>query len=204
MSLTCWFARSTGFDHVSAHTRTSLRRRSRVSFPGPFGRRHKSCGAIPCHEHGTDLRTEPTREGPRVILDDTERHLSAPLNIRVTATTCAVWIAVRGELDLSNHDQLAQVLAGLSLAGISQVHLQLSNLSFCDVAGMRHLLTFIRRADSRGRQVAAYGASRSLRRLCHLMTDGKVRLDRHAPELTRRNSRTESPSPSSWISTAQS
>ena len=138
------------------------------------------------------------------MLDDGIQHQSAPLNVRITGTTYAVWIAVSGELDLSNHDQLAQVLAGLSLAGTKHVHLQLSNLSFCDVRGMRHLLAFIRRAELRGRQVSAHGASRSLRRLCHLMTDGKVRLDRDAREHTLRNSRGASLLPSSWISPARS
>jgi anti-sigma B factor antagonist len=137
------------------------------------------------------------------MFDDGIHDRSAPLSIRVTATTYAVWIAVSGELDLSNHDQLAQAFAGLSLAGTSHVYLQLSNLSFCDVAGMRHLLAFIRRAELRGRQVSAHGASRSLRRLCHLMTDGKVKLDRLAREQTRRNSRGASPLPNSWISPAR-
>jgi len=138
------------------------------------------------------------------MLDDGIQHPSAPFSIRITATTYAVWIAVAGELDLSNHNHFEQVLAGLSLAGTRHVHLQLSNLRFCDVRGMRHLLAFIRRAELRGRQVSAHGASRSLRRLCHLMTDGKVRLDRHAREHTRRNSRGASLLPSSWISPAPS
>ena len=115
-----------------------------------------------------------------MTLEDGKHHRSAPLSIRITTTACAVWIAVSGELDVSNHDQLAQALAGLSLAGTRHVHLQLSNLRFCDVGGMRQLLAFIRRAELRGRQVSAHGPSRSLRRLCHLMTDGKVRLDRPA------------------------
>jgi anti-sigma B factor antagonist len=138
------------------------------------------------------------------MFDDGIHDRSAPLSIRVTATTYAVWIAVSGELDLSNHDQLAQALAGLSLAGSRHVHLQLSNVGFCDVAGMRHLLAFIRRAELMGRQVSAHGASRSLRRLCHLMTDGKVKLDRYAREHTRRNGRGASPLPPSWISPARS
>ena len=138
------------------------------------------------------------------MLDDGIQQQSAPFSIRVTATPYAVWIAVSGELDLSNHDQLEQVLAGLSLAGTRHVHLQLSNLSFCDVRGMRHLLAFIRRAELRGRRVSAHGASRSLRRLCHLVTDGKVRLDRLAREHTRRSSRGASLLPSSWITPAPS
>ena len=138
------------------------------------------------------------------MFDDGIHDRSAPLSIRVTATSYAVWIAVSGELDLSNHDQLAQALAGLSLAGARHVHLQLSNLGFCDVAGMRHLLAFIRRAELRDRQVSTHGASRSLRRLCHLMTDGKVKLDRYAREHTRRSGRGASPLPPSWISPARS
>jgi anti-anti-sigma factor len=135
-----------------------------------------------------------------VTLDD-GIHPAAPLSIRISATTYAVWIVVSGELDLSNHHQLGQALAGLSLAGTRHVHLQLSNLSFCDVRGMRQLLAFIRRAELRGRLVSAHGASRSVRRLCHLMTDGKVRLDRQARE---HDSRGASPLPATWMSQARS
>ena len=137
------------------------------------------------------------------MLDDGKHRRSAPLSIRITTTTNAVWIAISGELDVSNHDQLGHALAGVSSAGTGHVHLQLSNLSFCDVAGMRHLLAFIRQAELRGRQVSAHGPSRSLRRLCHLMTDGKVRLGRPAWEHARRNSRSAKSLPSSWISPAR-
>lgn len=129
--------------------------------------------------------------------DDGSHHRSAPLSIRITATTCAVWVALSGELDISNHDQLAQALAGLSLAGTSHVHLQLSDLSFCDVRGMRQLLAFIRRVEMRGRQVSAHGPSRSLRHLCHLMTDGEVSLERPVRAHAWRDDQTATPLASS-------
>lgn len=116
------------------------------------------------------------------MLDDGHQNPSESLSIAITSSAYAVWVAIGGELDSSNHDQLRQALAGLSLAGARQVHLQLSDLRFCDVAGMRQLLNFSRQTELTGRRVSAHGTSRSLRRLCHLMTDGKVSLDRSAWE----------------------
>lgn len=120
------------------------------------------------------------------MLDDGHQNPSAPLSIAITSSAYAVWVAISGELDSSNHDQLKQALAGLSLAGARQVHLQLSDLRFCDVAGMRQLLNFTRQTELKGRRVSTHGTSRSLRRLCHLMTDGKVSLDRPAWERARK------------------
>ena len=120
------------------------------------------------------------------MLDDGHQNPSEPLSIAITSSAYAVWVAIGGELDCSNHDQLKQTLAGLSLAGARQVHLQLSDLRFCDVAGMRQLLNFTRQTELTGRRVSTHGTSRSLRRLCHLMTDGKVSLDRPAWQRARK------------------
>ena len=123
-----------------------------------------------------------------MMLDDGHQNHSAPLSIDITTSAYAVWVTISGELDCSNHDQLNGALAGLSLAGVRHVHLQLSDLRFCDVAGMRQLLSFTRRTGLTGRRVSTHGTSRTLRRLCHLMTDGKASLDRPAWERARRNS----------------
>lgn len=118
------------------------------------------------------------------MLDDGHQNHSAPLSIGITTSADDVWVAISGELDSSNHDRLKQALAGLRLTGARNVRLQLSDLRFCDVAGMRQLLNFTRRTELAGRRVSTHGASRTLRRLCHLMTDGKVSLDRPAWERT--------------------
>lgn len=112
------------------------------------------------------------------MLDDQHQNHAAPLSIGITTSAHDVWVAISGELDPANHPQLAKVLAGLSLTGVRHVHLQLSGLRFCDVAGMRQLLAFIRHTELAGRRVTTHGTRRSLRRLCHLMTNGKVSLDR--------------------------
>ena len=117
-----------------------------------------------------------------MTLDDGHQNHSAPLSVSITTSAYHVWVAVSGELDPSNHDRLEQALTGLPRAGAGHVHLQLSELRFCDVAGMRLLLRFIRETERRGRRVSTHGSSRTLRRLCHLMTDGKVSLNRPARE----------------------
>jgi anti-anti-sigma factor len=122
------------------------------------------------------------------MFDDGHQNDPAPLSISITTTAYAVWVAISGELDSSNHHHLEHALAGLCLAGVGHVHLRLSDLRFCDVAGMRQLLSFTRRTQLTGRRVSTHGTSRNLRRLCHLMTDGKVSLDRPVWERARRNS----------------
>lgn len=121
------------------------------------------------------------------MLDNGHQNHSAPLSIGITPSTYDVWVAISGELDSSNHHQLRHALAGLNLAGARHVHLQLSNLRFCDVAGMRQLLSFTRQTELTGRRVSTHGTSRNLRRLCHLMTDGKVSLDRPVWERARQD-----------------
>jgi anti-anti-sigma factor len=111
------------------------------------------------------------------MLDDGHQNHSAPLRIDITTSGDAVWVALSGELDPWNHDRLKESLAGLRLAGARHVHLQLSDLRFCDVAGMRQLLSFTRQTELTGRPVSTHGTRRIVRRLCHLMTDGKVSLD---------------------------
>ena len=96
------------------------------------------------------------------MLDDGHQNPSEPLSIAITSSAYAVWVAISGELDCSNHDQLKQALAGLSLAGARQVHLQLSDLRFCDVAGMRQLLNFTRQTELTGRRAAEGPRSRAV------------------------------------------
>ena len=112
---------------------------------------------------------------------------AAPLTIDITTTAYAVWVAVSGELDVSNHDHIRQALLGLSLVGTKLIRLQLANLRFCDVRGMRHLLTFIRQAEDAGHHVVIEGVTRELRRLCELVSDGKVSLDRSGPDNPRQD-----------------
>lgn len=108
-------------------------------------------------------------------------HDGAALKVVVTPRPCAVWVAIDGEIDLTNHDRLRSALSGVSLAGTKRLHFELSKLTFCDARGLWHLLGFIDHAEQQGTSVLVHGASRGLRRLSDLITAGRVRLDSGDP-----------------------
>lgn len=88
-------------------------------------------------------------------------HISAPLT---TLDLCAVpsnnevALALRGELDFDNHEQLKADLAALEPAGDATVHVDLSDLDFCDVTAFRHLVEFAAKVHDEGGRVVVTGA----------------------------------------------
>jgi anti-anti-sigma factor len=74
----------------------------------------------------------------------------------------ALWVSIRGEVDLSNHTRLGAGLANVALDGAHVVHLRLSELTFCDLHGVRHLLAFAERVRGTGGEISIHGASRTV------------------------------------------
>ena len=82
----------------------------------------------------------------------------------------SIVIALEGELDISNAPPLAARLGPLTDAGTSQIVLDVSALTFVDVAGLRALTAFMAQA---GQQLAAVwltGASPHLRRVLGIVS----------------------------------
>ena len=74
---------------------------------------------------------------PREVMD--------PLTVTATSAQGVVWIVVRGEVDLANHQQLRISLAAIDLSAASVVYLDLRLLGFCDSAGCAILIRFHRK-----------------------------------------------------------
>lgn len=81
----------------------------------------------------------------------------------------SLWVCLRGEADLGNHQRLQRELAGIDLDGAASVHLVLNELSFCDLYALRHLLTFATRVRAAGREFDARGACATLKKVATLL-----------------------------------
>ena len=69
----------------------------------------------------------------------------------------------------ATEDQLREALAAVDLTASTPLRLHLSELDFCDVNSLRHLLTFTRTVRDSGRAVEIEGARGVVRRLILLL-----------------------------------
>ena len=99
--------------------------------------------------------------GPREDMD--------PLTVTATSTQGVVWIVVRGEVDLANHQQLRISLAAIDLSAASVVYLDLRLLGFCDSAGCAILIRFQRQAAAAGCDVRIHRARPVVRKVLSLL-----------------------------------
>lgn len=77
---------------------------------------------------------------------------------------------LHGELDIVSAGAARRALEQLD-AGIQQIVLDLSHITFCDAAGMRFLLTAQEQARIAGRDLVVQHPSRSVRRVLALTGD---------------------------------
>ena len=91
------------------------------------------------------------------------------LTVTVTSEKGVVWIVVRGEVDLSNREQLRSRLADIDLRRAKQVYLDLRLLTFCDSAGCEILIRFKKRAESAGHDVRIHRAKPVVRKLMSIL-----------------------------------
>lgn len=75
-----------------------------------------------------------------------------------------------GELDMASADAARRALDLLD-AGIQQIVLDLSHITFCDAAGVRFLLTAQEQARTTGRELVVRHPSRSVRRVLAITGD---------------------------------
>ena len=79
-------------------------------------------------------------------------------------------VRLLGELDIASADAARHALELLD-AGIQQIVLDLSQITYCDAAGVRFLLTAQRQARATGRDLVVRHASRPVRRVLALTGD---------------------------------
>jgi anti-anti-sigma factor len=91
------------------------------------------------------------------------------LRVETVHEALATRIILIGEADIANVDALEAALAGVCLAGASQVQLQVSELAFADVATLRLLMAFARQTRRSGRQVVTLGAKPVLEKVARIL-----------------------------------
>ncbi len=94
---------------------------------------------------------------------------ASPLQIEATTSDHAIWITVRGEADIANHEQLQAALAAIDFDGTREVHLRLSDLTFCDVQALGHLVNFGSEVRRTGRDLAVHDANRLVQKVTRLI-----------------------------------
>lgn len=82
----------------------------------------------------------------------------------------AVRVIIRGEVDIANVERLEAALAGIELGGPRSVHMHVADLDFCDLAGLRQITAFARRATEAGHEIRTCGAKPILHRVACLMS----------------------------------
>lgn len=95
--------------------------------------------------------------------------VTPPLDIETIARQNALWIHLRGEADLGNHERLHSGLTQVELDGARAVHLVLTDFTFCDVPAFRHLVDFAGRVRAAGRELSAHGACPTIRKVARLL-----------------------------------
>lgn len=86
----------------------------------------------------------------------------------------AVWVDLRGELDLAGHERLRETLAVVELGGVRRVHVLMSHLRFCDVRGLGVVASFAAKLRRRGVVVTTRGANGTIRKVAGVLAVSPV------------------------------
>ena len=95
--------------------------------------------------------------------------IDVELDFQSTARKRELWVHLRGEADLANHEQLHRGLTRAELDRADEVHLVLDELTFCDLYAFRQLVGFAGEVRARGRQIFSHGACPTLKKIARLM-----------------------------------
>ena len=100
------------------------------------------------------------------------------LEIETHSSDHAMWITLRGEADLSNHQKVEAALSSIELAGVNRVNLRLSDLTFCDVKTLCRLLNFALEARESHCDVAVVDANPLIELMTRLLeVDEELRFE---------------------------
>ena len=94
-----------------------------------------------------------------------------------------LYVVIRGELDLASVGPVRRELNTLRLAGWHEISVDLSELEFMDVSGMRLLLGAFEESDRAGALFTIFAASPAVRRVLELT--GCTHLLTHSPHEDR-------------------
>lgn len=91
------------------------------------------------------------------------------LTINIEHNEQSVWVRLRGTADIATLSELEVALARFDLDGQHSVQIDVSDLTFVDVAALRRLVSFAVEARRRGRDVTTRGARPALQRMADLL-----------------------------------
>lgn len=103
------------------------------------------------------------RTGDGVVAD-----LSGRLAVEVVPDDRSVALMLEGELDLETAPEFDTRLAGLAIAGVERVLIDLRGVTFMDSTGLRSIIAAHRVAESNGHRLVVRRGSRQVRRLFEL------------------------------------
>jgi anti-anti-sigma factor len=100
------------------------------------------------------------------------------LEVEARTSDQATWITLRGEADVSNHQQLEAALSAVEVDGADRVYLQLSELGFCDVGTLCRLLNFAQEVSANHCDVVAVEANPLVQLMTRLLAvDEELRFE---------------------------
>lgn len=119
------------------------------------------------HDHRTGPGTVPAlpQDRPRSLRPDSLPVPWSPVSFPVSIQHSAdgdVTVHVRGELDLGTAPVLAATLYPVVARGQQRLHIDMSDVGFCDLSGLNLLLDVAARQAAFGGFVVVQGACRSL------------------------------------------
>jgi anti-anti-sigma regulatory factor len=94
---------------------------------------------------------------------------SSPLCIKILDRDDSAWVILQGEADIATLGDLEAALAHLELDDAKPVHLDVTELTFADVATIRRLAIFAQRARQAGHSVRTCGARPGLRKVANIL-----------------------------------
>ena len=111
--------------------------------------------------------SEPPRTGGR-LRPEARWQETVWLRVRVRTQPGHTVVSLAGELDIADAEPLAFQLSALISAGHTRIVADMTELTFCDAAGLRTLEKAARRAALRGGWVRLAGTRTPIRRIIHI------------------------------------
>lgn len=87
--------------------------------------------------------------------------------LRITPANGAPGLIIAGEIDESSYPRLMQVLTALNPHG--DVHIDLSGVEFCDLAGLRAIVCVTERSDGDPGRLTLHAVPGRLRRILQIL-----------------------------------
>jgi anti-anti-sigma factor len=89
--------------------------------------------------------------------------------LRVIPTICPSGLQFEGEIDLCSRDLLAAALHQSVLFGSGDLHVDLTGVTFIDVAGIRIMTTVAKTLNRDGRRLVLHATPPGARKVIHLL-----------------------------------